>query len=82
MNLDLTINISASMPSCMVLYGKTAWAADCTSGSTTIGTSNSTIATGYTPAAAAQAYYLWTTFTACSSTDATTRSINTGAKQS
>ena len=81
-NLNLTINISSAMPSCMTLYGKTAWAADCTSGSSTITNANTSIATGYTPAAAAQAYYLWTTFNACASSDATTRSINTGAKAS
>jgi hypothetical protein len=72
-NLNMTMALASAMPACMTLYGKTAWAADCTSGTTTVTNSKWAIVNDFTPAASATPVYLWTSFNACTAGDATTR---------
>lgn len=78
-NLNLSVNVTASVPTCMDLIGKTTYA--CTTG-TVIGTTAVSVINDFTPAAAAQDWYMWTNFTACANSDSTTRTLESYGIQS
>ena len=69
-NLNLSISLNTTVPSCMTLIGKTTYA--CAEG-TTITNSPTTIVNDFTPSAPAQDWFMWANFTACTSSDSTTR---------
>jgi hypothetical protein len=77
-NLNVTISLNSAMPACMTLNGGTTHA----TASTSLGTGATTIVNDFTPATAAQDYFLLTNFDGCSSADATTRTITITGTQS
>lgn len=76
-NLNITIAIDSNVPACMTLQGGTTYAAI----TTDITTTPVNIVTDFTPAAAAQDYYLQTDFSSCVASDSTTRTITISGDQ-
>ncbi len=70
-DINVTIAINTNMPACMALQGGTTYGGI----STGLTTSPTTVVDDFTPAAAAQDYYLQTDFTACGASDSTTRTV-------
>jgi hypothetical protein len=74
-NLNLSMKFFSAPITCIKTSWKTTWDATCAA-SALLNDTNSTIASDYTPAAAAQALYLWANFTACGAADTATRVLN------
>ncbi len=79
-NLDLSVALDSAVPSCVNMTGATTYAGADTGAE--IATANVTVATGYTPAAAAQDWYMKADFAACITGDTTTRTLTSYGVQS
>jgi hypothetical protein len=72
-NLNLSMKLTTANAACIATSYKTTYA--CAS-ALVLNNANVTILSDYTPAAAAQALYLWANFTACTTADTNTKILN------
>jgi hypothetical protein len=72
-NINVSLNLNATMGACMNLVWKTTYVCDTAANLTATAAS---VVLDLTPAAAAQAVYLWNNFTACTLAEVTTRLLN------
>jgi len=76
-NLNTVMNISANVPTCMILKYNTTDQGNTTlrAGSTSVTTTPITLDASFTPAEAAIPIYFWLNYTSCTLADSTTRTI-------
>lgn len=79
-NLNISVVLSGATPACITHTGATTYGA--AGSGPTIGTSNVSVVNDYTPAAAAQDWYMMADFSACTSGDTTTRTLTSYGVQS
>jgi hypothetical protein len=77
-NLNISVKLNATTPTCINLYGGTTN----TTITTAISTSPVSVVNSFTPAASAQDYYLQTNFSGCTSGDTTNRLLTSNGTQS
>lgn len=79
--LNLSVYLDSALPSCMNLTGNTTYAGADT-GTLIDNSSNTTVVNNYSPAAAAQDWYMKVDFVNCTVSDTTTRTLTSQGIQS
>jgi hypothetical protein len=79
-NLNISVRLNSGLPACMTLQGATTYAGADTGA--TISTSDVSVVTSFTPAAAAQEWYMKADFSSCVAGDTTSRTLTSEGVQS
>ena len=79
-NINISVSLDSAAPACINMTGATTYAGADTGAE--IGTGNVTVVTGFTPAAAAQDWYMKADFDGCGQGDTTTRTLTSYGVQS